>query len=235
MTDETASGRTSKPLEWLKSAAIAIVIFLVLRTFLIEAFRIPSGSMENTLLIGDFLFVNKALYGAEIPLTGVHLPAFREPRRNDLVIFKSVEEPRLTVVKRVVGMPGDTLGMEENRLQVNGRAAEEPYVLRTAPLADHEDPKMRGWQSRYLTADRDPRTYRPTLKNWGPIVVPADSFFVMGDNRDNSYDSRYWGFLGRDRIRGRPLIVYFSYDPSGILPLPIVSSVRWGRLLTLPE
>jgi signal peptidase I len=235
MTDGTAPGRTSKPLEWLKSAAIAIVIFLVLRTFLIEAFRIPSGSMENTLLIGDFLFVNKALYGAEIPLTGAHLPAFREPRRNDLVIFKSVEEPRLTVVKRVVGMPGDTLSMEENRLQVNGRAAEEPFVLRTAPLADHEDPKMRGWQSRYLIADRDPRTYRPTLKNWGPIIVPADSFFVMGDNRDNSYDSRYWGFLGRDRIRGRPLIVYFSYDPSGILPLPLVSSVRWGRLLTLPE
>jgi signal peptidase I len=224
-----------KSLEWLKSAAIAVVIFLVLRTFLIEAFRIPSGSMESTLLIGDFLFVNKALYGAEIPFTGVHLPAFREPRRNDLVIFKSVEEPRLTVVKRVVGMPGDTLAMEDNHLLVNGAMTEEPFVLRTDPLADHEDPKMRGWQTRYLTADRDPRTYRPTLKNWGPIVVPADSFFVMGDNRDNSYDSRYWGFLGRDRIRGRPLIVYFSYDPGGILPLPPVSAVRWGRLLTLPE
>jgi signal peptidase I len=191
--------------------------------------------MENTLLIGDFLFVNKALYGAEIPFTGVHLPSFREPRRNDLVIFKSVEEPRLTVVKRVVGMPGDTMAMENNQLLVNGVSADEPFVLRTDPLADHEDPKMRAWQVRYLTADRDPRSYRPTLKNWGPIVVPPDSFFVMGDNRDNSYDSRYWGFLGRDRIRGRPLIVYFSYDPGGILPLPIVSAVRWERLLTLPE
>jgi signal peptidase I len=235
MSTDAAPRRPSKPLEWLKSGAIAVVIFLVLRTFLIEAFRIPSGSMENTLLIGDFLFVNKALYGAEIPFTGVRLPAFREPHRNDLVIFKSVEEPRLTVVKRVVGMPGDTLAMEDSRLIVNGVAADEPFVLRTDPLADHEDPKMRGWQARYLTADRDPRAYRPTLKNWGPIVVPADSFFVMGDNRDNSYDSRYWGYLGRDRIRGRPLVVYFSYDPSGILPLPIFSAVRWERLLTLPK
>jgi signal peptidase I len=227
--------RTSRTLEWIKSIAIAVAIFLVLRTFLVEAFQIPSGSMERTLLIGDFLFVNKALYGAEIPFTGVRLPAFREPRRNDLVIFKSVEEERLTVVKRVVGMPGDTLAMEDNRLQVDGRVVDEPFVIRTDPLADHEDPKMRGWQIRYLVSDRDPRRYRPTLKNWGPIVVPPDSFFVMGDNRDNSYDSRYWGFLGRDRIRGRPLIVYFSYDPSGVLPIPILPAVRWGRLLTAPR
>jgi signal peptidase I len=139
------------------------------------------------------------------------------------------------VVKRVIGMPGDTLAMEDNRLIVNGTAAEEPWVIRTDPLSDHEDPKMRGWQTRYLPADRSANAYRPTLKNWGPIVVPADSFFVMGDNRDNSYDSRYWGFLGRDRIRGRPLVVYFSYDPSGVLPLPILTGIRWSRLLTMPR
>ncbi|MDH4045001.1 MAG: signal peptidase I [Gemmatimonadota bacterium] len=234
-SDAAREAPTSKTWEWIKSLVIAIAIFLVLRTFLIEAFRIPSGSMERTLLIGDFLFVNKALYGAEIPLTGVRLPALREPRRNDLVIFKSVEEAHLTVVKRVVGMPGDTLGMEDNRLIVNGEPAAEPWAIRTDPLADHEDPKMRGWQVRYLTADRAAAAYRPTLKNWGPIVVPADSFFVMGDNRDNSYDSRYWGFLGRDRIRGRPLIVYFSYDPNGVLPLPFLTGVRWGRLLDMPR
>jgi len=221
--------------EWAKSLVIALAIFLVLRTFLIEAFRIPSGSMENTLLIGDFLFVNKALYGAEIPFTGVHLPAFREPRRGDLVIFKSVEEPRLTVVKRMVGMPGDTLAMEDNRLLVNGAFQDEPYVVREDPFTDHEDPKMRSWQVRYLVGDRDPKTYRPTLKNWGPIVVPADSFFAMGDNRDNSYDSRYWGFLGRDRIKGQPLVVYYSYDKTGVLPLPFVTSIRWTRLLSTPD
>jgi signal peptidase I len=225
----------SKAWEMIKSLLVAVAIFLVLRTFLIEAFRIPSGSMERTLLIGDFLFVNKALYGAEIPLTGLHLPAFREPRRDDLVIFKSVEEPRLTVVKRLVGMPGDTLSMEDDRLFVNGVAAQEPWVIRTDPLTDHEDPKMRAWQSRYLVPGRDLSTYRPTLKNWGPIIVPADSFFVMGDNRDNSYDSRYWGFLGRDRIRGRPLIIYFSYDPDGVLPLPLLTAIRWKRLFSLPR
>jgi signal peptidase I len=227
--------RRSRQWEFVRSLLVAVAIFLVLRTFVIEAFRIPSGSMENTLLIGDFLFVNKALYGAEIPFTGVRLPQVRDPRRNDLVIFKSPEEPRLTVVKRVVGMPGDTLRMEDNRLVVNGVAAEEPFVIRTDPLRDHEDPKMRAWQGRYLAPDRDPASYRPTLKNWGPIVVPADSFFVMGDNRDNSYDSRYWGFLGRNRIRGRPLIIYYSFDPNGMLPLPFFTAIRWGRIFSLPR
>jgi signal peptidase I len=219
----------------VRSLVVAIAIFLVLRTFVIEAFRIPSGSMENTLLIGDFLFVNKALYGAEIPFTGIRLPAFRNPRRNDLVIFKSPEEPRLTVVKRLVGMPGDTLRMADNHLIVNGAPAEEPFVIRTDPLRDHEEPKMRSWQARYLTADRDRASYRPTLKNWGPIVVPPDSFFAMGDNRDNSYDSRYWGFLGRNRIRGRPLIIYYSYNPNGVLPLPFFTAPRWRRIFSLPR
>jgi signal peptidase I len=227
--------RRSRQWEFVRSLLVAVAIFLVLRTFVIEAFRIPSGSMENTLLIGDFLFVNKALYGAEIPFTGVRLPAFRQPHRNDLVIFKSVEEPRLTVVKRLVGMPGDTLRMEDNRLIVNGAQAAEPFVIRTDPLRDHEEPKMRAWQSRYLTAGRDAAGYRPTLKNWGPIVVPPDSFFVMGDNRDNSYDSRYWGYLGRDRIRGRPLILYYSYDPNGVLPLPFFTAPRWRRIFSLPR
>jgi len=227
--------RRSRQWEFVRSLLVAVAIFLVLRTFVVEAFRIPSGSMENTLLIGDFLFVNKALYGAEIPFTGVRLPKFRDPRRHDLVIFKSPEEPRLTVVKRVVGMPGDTLRMEDNRMVVNGTPAEEPFVIRTDPLRDHEDPKMRTWQVRYLAPDRDPASYRPTLKNWGPIVVPADSFFVMGDNRDNSYDSRYWGFLGRNRIRGRPLIIYYSFDPNGMLPLPFFTAIRWGRIFSLPR
>lgn len=236
MADKTERKSTASHMrEWIKSIVIALAIFLLLRTFLIEAFRIPSGSMENTLLVGDFLFVNKALYGAEIPFTGVRLPPIREPERGDLVIFRSVEDERLTVVKRIIGVPGDTLAMVDNVLQVSGVPRDEPYALHVDSLADPEDPKMRAWQVRYLTADRDPTEYRPTLKNWGPIVVPPDSFFVMGDNRDHSYDSRYWGFLGRRRIRGRPLIVYYSYDKNGVLPLPFITSVRWRRLFATPD
>lgn len=219
--------------EWTKSIAAALVIWFFLRALLVEAFRIPSGSMENTLLIGDFLFVNKALYGAEVPLVHKRLPAFREPVRLDVVVFESVEEPGVNVVKRIIGMPGDTVAMEGNVMRINGRPMDEPYAQRTDPVVDPEHPQMRAWQVRYL-AGRDARTYRPTLKNWGPLVVPADSFFVMGDNRDNSYDSRYWGFLGRDRIRGRPLFIYFSFDKSGVFP-PFLTAIRWGRILSTPD
>ncbi len=229
---EKSLSRTSW--EWAKSLAVALVIWYVLTTILIQAFRIPSGSMENTLLIGDFLFVNKALYGAEIPLIKKRLPAVREPRRYDIVVFYSVEEPGVSVVKRIIGMPGDTLSMASNVMQVNGQAVPEGYVVRGRELADPEDPKMRSWQRRYV-AGRTLDGYRPTLKTWGPLVVPADSFFVMGDNRDNSYDSRYWGFLGRDRIRGRPLFVYYSYNKNGVLPLPFLTAIRWTRLFERPS
>jgi signal peptidase I len=220
--------------EWAKSLAVALVIWYVLTTILVQAFRIPSGSMENTLLIGDFLFVNKALYGAEVPLIKKRLPAVREPRRLDIVVFDSVEEPGVSVVKRIVGMPGDTLSMANNVIHINGQALAEDYAVRSRELADPEDPKMRSWQRRYLAA-QSPDSYRPSLKTWGPLVVPADSFFVMGDNRDNSYDSRYWGFLGRDRIRGRPLFVYYSYNKRGVLPLPFLTAVRWTRLFARPD
>lgn len=220
--------------EWAKSIAAALVIWFFLRALLVEAFRIPSGSMENTLLIGDFLFVNKALYGAEVPLVHARLPAFREPGRFDVVVFESVEEPGINVVKRIIGMPGDTIKMVENVVHINGRPIDEPHVIRTDPTSDPEHPQMRAWQGRYLIG-RDSRRYRPTLKNWGPLVVPPDSFFVLGDNRDNSYDGRYWGFLGRDRIRGRPLFIYYSYDKTGVLPLPFLTAIRWERILSTPD
>jgi signal peptidase I len=220
--------------EWVKSIAIALVIWFFLRALLVEAFRIPSGSMENTLLIGDFLFVNKALYGAEIPIVKKRLPAFREPQRLDIVIFDSPEDPGTNVVKRVIGMPGDTLAMVGGELQVNGAPVDEPYAMSSNPLNDPEDPRMRSWQVRYLVG-RDPRTYRPSLRNWGPLVVPTDSFFVMGDNRDNSYDSRWWGFLGRDRIDGRPLFIYYSFDKNGIMPLPFLTNIRWQRIFSVPH
>jgi signal peptidase I len=223
--------------DWAKSIAIALVVWMVLRTFLIEAFRIPSGSMENTLLVGDFLFVNKALYGAEVPFTGRRLPAVREPRRGDILVFDSVEEEGMKVVKRLIGMPGDTLSMVEGDLFRNGVKVDEPYAVRGDPNkseAPMQRAKMRQWQVAHLVG-RDPTTYQPDLHDWGPIVVPADSFFMMGDNRDSSYDGRYWGFLPRLNVRGKPLIVYFSFDKNSYKPVPFVSAIRWGRLLSTPD
>lgn len=226
------AGQNAK--EWAKSILIALVIWFFVRSLLVEAFRIPSGSMENTLQIGDFLFVNKALYGAEVPLVHRRLPALREPQRFDIVVFDSPEEANVNVVKRVVGVPGDTLAMVDGRTTVNGEPLAEPHAINSASSYDPQDPRMREWQVRYL-ADGDARTYRPSLKNWGPIVVPADSFFVMGDNRNNSYDSRYWGFLGRDRISGRPLFIYYSFDKTSLMPLPFLTGIRWGRIFSTPE
>jgi signal peptidase I len=220
--------------EWIKAIAIALVIWFFLRALLIEAFHIPSSSMEDTLLEGDFLFVNKAIYGAEIPIVGIDLPAFRDPRRGDLIIFDSPLEPGLTVVKRIIGVPGDTIAMVGNTIFLGGDSLPESYAKSTNPLGDPEVPEMRQWQRHYLV-NRDRRSYRPSLKNWGPLVIPPDSFFVMGDNRDHSLDSRYWGLLGRDRIKGRPLFIYYSYDADGVLPLPFLTSIRWGRLLSTPD
>jgi signal peptidase I len=226
---ESARERT---MSWARSIAIALVLWFVLRTVLVGAFHITSGSMENTLLIGDVLFVNKAIYGAKIPLTRKHLPGFRAPRRKDIVVFESVEERGLMVVKRLVGVSGDTIEMRNNAVFVNGEPLEEPYVVRSDEPLDPADAKMRLWQRRYVVG-KSADDYRPTLKNWGPVVVPADSFMAMGDNRDFSYDSRYWGFLGQDRIRGRALVVYYSYNKNGILPLPFLTAIRWGRLFTI--
>ncbi|HXW96235.1 MAG TPA: signal peptidase I [Gemmatimonadales bacterium] len=222
--------------EWTKSIVVAVVVWLLLRTFLVEAFRIPSGSMENTLLIGDFLFVNKAIYGAEIPFTGHHLPAFREPQRGDVLVFDSVEEEGLKVVKRLIGMPGDTLAMKGGVLYRDGKMVDEPYARHDNPTKS-ESPefrqKMHDWQVGHLAGDT--ANYHPDLQDWGPIVVPADSFFMMGDNRDLSYDGRYWGFLPRDNVRGTPLIIYYSYDPSSWKVLRPITAIRWGRLFSRPR
>lgn len=226
---ETAGERT---MGWIKSIAAALVLWLLLRTMLVGAFHITSGSMERTLLVGDVLFVNKALYGAEVPLTNKHLLAFRQPRRRDVVVFDSAEEPGLTVVKRIVGVPGDTIEMRDNVVLINGEPLDEPHTVVTDEPGDPADAKMRAWQLRYFIGE-DPSHYVPSLKNWGPLAVPPDSFLMMGDNRDFSYDSRYWGFLGRDRIMGKALIVYYSYDKNGLLPLPFFTAIRWRRLLTL--
>ncbi len=221
---------------WAGSIGVALVIWIVLRSYLIEAFRIPSASMENTLLVGDFLFVNKAIYGGqlEIPFTALrfwHLPGYTEPRRDGIVVFRSVEDstPNLNIVKRVIGEGGDTLQMVHDTVFRNGKRLDEPYALHLEPHSD--DPfqlrKIRALQLPQYVG-RDSAHYHPTTHDWGPLVIPPRHFWVMGDNRDESYDSRFWGFLPRSHIVGRPVIIYLSVasDPWRI---------RWNRMLRRPR
>lgn len=242
--------------EWTRSILIAVALFLVVRTLLVEAFKIPTSSMEGTLLVGDYLLVNKAVYGAEVPILGLRLPAWREPDRGDVVVFHPPHEPRKNYVKRVVGLPGDTLEMREKTLLVNGREVKEDYVRHSDRRGDATHVDMR-WQRNHLLARgvaRDPSYgesggrardddgsspadyrawrdgYRPSRDNWGPLSVPEDSYFVLGDNRDNSEDSRYWGFVDRRSIRGQPWRLYFSYDLSGSRGIPWLRAIRWERV-----
>ncbi len=220
---------------WAGSVAVAVGIWIVLRSYLIEAFRIPSASMENTLLVGDFLFVNKAIYGGEleIPLAGFRccrLPGYAEPQRDGIVVFRSVEDstPNLNIVKRVIAGPTDTLQMVHDTVYRNRKRLDEPYALH---LGSHPDDllqlrKIRALQLPYYVG-RDTARYRPTTHDWGPIAIPIGHYWVMGDNRDESYDSRFWGFLPRSHIVGKPLIIYLSVASD---PLRI----RWNRILRQP-
>src|SRR5438094_6468082 len=157
---------------WMRSLGMALVLFVVIRTFLIEAFQIPSGSMERTLLAGDFLFVNKAVYGAQIPGTNARLPRFEAPRRGDVIVFAYPKNPELNYVKRVVGIPGDTVEMRDGGVRVNRAPLTEPYVQRVDPGHDVSDPEF-GWQRDYLIGSaRGARAYHPTRDTWGPLVVP---------------------------------------------------------------
>lgn len=231
--------------EWFRSVAIALTLFFVVRSFFVEAFKIPTGSMEGTLLVGDFLLVNKMVYGAEVPFTKVKLPAIRAPQRGDIIVFQWPMDRTKNFVKRIVGMPGDTLEMRNGNLVLNGKPKREPYVVHTSPGSDPPDDEFK-WQLGYLLGANEPvatpprspiavgtlqagSSYHPTRNNWGPLVVPMGNYFVLGDNRDNSLDSRYWGWVADSLVRGQPLVVYYSYNPDGAVKLDWITRVRWKR------
>jgi signal peptidase I len=248
--------------EWARVFTLAVALFVFVRAFLVEAYKIPSGSMEGTLLVGDFLLVDKLVYGAEVPFTGKHLPRLRTPARGDVVVFQWPSDTRKNFVKRLVGLPGDTLAMRAGVLYVNGAPQRERYASHTEPGADPSYEDFR-WQRDYALRDEpsrvgqrgawaqvpryafvgeaiaarapDARPNRnpgdhPSRNNWGPLVVPAESYFVLGDNRDNSLDSRYWGFVPDSLLRGRPMLVYYSYAPDSARRLDWLAAVRWSRL-----
>ena len=244
MTSTPASGPDSPPLEEprvarrsssrflfeaARSVLLTLMVFLVLRTVVVEAFKIPTSSMEGTLLAGDFLLVNKAVYGAEIPGLGVSFPALVEPSLGEVIVFHPPHEPEKHYVKRLVGMPGDTLEMKAKRLIRNGVELDEPYARHIDRSGDAVHPGM-AWQRPFLKGGQRPGGYRPSRDNWGPLIVPPERYFVLGDNRDNSEDSRYWGFVERESIKGRPWIVYYSSELIGSVGLPLPREVRWSRI-----
>ena len=213
--------------DWTKSLALGFAIFLVLRIFLLQTWVITSGSMEGTLLVGDLLVLNKMAYGAPLPGTTLRMPGYTRPQRGDVVVFRA-QHDTLDVIKRLVALPGDTVEMRAAQLFINGVRQIEPYVRHTAPDGNGTHPWM-NWQHQYLTDDVDKTAYRPTRDDWGPIVVPANRFFLLGDNRDESLDSRFWGFLDPARVKGKAALVYYSYEREALRPLRWLD-VRWNRI-----
>jgi len=240
----TASGRGSQGtrLEIAKVIAGALAVFLLIRIFLLEAYRIPSGSMIPTLLVGDWLFVNKLAYGPHVPGTRLNLPGYDQPKRGDVVVFISPpqrDQPTdsvPTLVKRCVAVPGDTIFMKHGMLHVNGIEQRQGFAASQNLTADGSktDDGFR-WQKPFelKTSRFGPPAAVPTLDNWGPLIVPTDHLFMLGDNRYDSKDGRYWGFVPRRNVRGRPWFVYYSYraDDSD-RPLPFLTDIRWGRIGT---
>jgi signal peptidase I len=199
---EAKRAKKSVVREYAEAIFFAIILTVVVRTFVIQAFRIPSGSMEKTLLVGDFLFVNKFLYGAHVPFINASLPAVRAPRRGDIIVFKYPKDTTKDFIKRAIGVPGDQVEIRDKVVYINDHPLDEKYV-------------------RFLDSHIRPRSYgQPGITppgagnkdNFGPITVPKGWLFMMGDNRDNSDDSRFWGLLDQRLIKGKAMFIYWSWD-----------------------
>jgi signal peptidase I len=187
--------------EYLESLVVAFILATFIRTFVVQAFKIPTGSMENNLLIGDHLLVNKVVYSPSLGRLEDAGMAKRPIQRGHVVVFKYPEDSNRDFIKRVIGLPGETIEIRAKRVYINGQPLDEPYVHFLEPPLRPEDPEY-GIRS---DGQGD---------NYGPRTVPEGQLFVMGDNRDNSKDSRYWGFLPADQVKGRALMVYWSYEAS---------------------
>lgn len=205
--------------EYFESLVIAVVLALFIRTFVVQAFKIPTGSMEPNLLIGDHLLVNKFVFGPSPSSVERTLLPVKQIARGDVIVFKYPEEPERDFIKRVIGLPGDQIEVRHKRVFVNGQQLEEPYVY----YMEEPPPIPQEMASGDLQAPGgDPREF------YGPVTVPPAHYFAMGDNRDNSQDSRYWGFLPRDYVKGRALVIYWSYEAEAG---NILTGTRWSRLL----
>jgi signal peptidase I len=197
--------------EYAEAIIIALVLALFIRTFIVQAFKIPSGSMLPTLQIGDHILVNKFLYGIKVPFSGTVLIPIKDPMPNDIVVFKFPRDPKLDYIKRVIAVAGDTVEMRDKKVYINGKPFDDKHGV-------YSDPRI-------LPASASPRD------NFGPVTVPKDHIFVMGDNRDNSFDGRFWGFVDLKAVRGKAFIIYWSWDvQKPLFSVDRFTSVRWGRI-----
>jgi signal peptidase I len=181
--------------EYAESIVIAVILALFVRTWVVQAFKIPTGSMENNLLIGDHLLVNKFVFSSTPSRLEHAVLPVRSIRRGDIIVFKYPDEPDRDFIKRVIGLPGETVELKAKKVYIDGHPLDEPYVHFLEPASEAQEVTSFDVRERY-----------------GPVRVPEDHYFVMGDNRDNSQDSRYWGFLPRDYVKGRALMIYWSYE-----------------------
>jgi len=193
-------------LEYVKSILVALLLALLIRTFVVQTFNIPSGSMEPTLLVGDYILVNKFIYGSRIPFTHMRVFSWEKPHRGDIVVFIYPVDPSKDFIKRVIATQGEKLQIIHNRIYINDSLVPDPWGY-FKPVG--------------------PPWYLENIENYGPVVVPKDSLFVMGDNRDNSEDSRFWGFLPVQNVLGEAFMVYFSWNGQAE---HLWNKVRWSRI-----
>ncbi|OPY83410.1 MAG: Signal peptidase I P [Syntrophorhabdus sp. PtaU1.Bin153] len=203
--------RKSKSREYFESLIIAAIIAFFVRSFFIQAFKIPSGSMEPTLLIGDHLLVNRLSYVVKVPFTDIVLLNLGSPKRGDVIVFRYPMDRSKDFIKRVIATEGETVEIRNKVIYVNGKKIDDPWGV-------------------YLDTDIVPKFLSPK-DNLGPIKVPKDRIFAMGDNRDRSLDSRFWGFVRRDDLVGRALVLYFSWNGRANNPINYVRWERLGRLI----
>ncbi len=190
--------------ENIEAILVAVVLALFIRTFVVQAFKIPSGSMKNTLLIGDHILVNKFIYGIKLPFIGTKLVPIKDPQPEDIVVFEYPDDPSKDFIKRVIGVAGDRIEIRDKKVYVNNKLLDQDFAIFT---------DNRSIQSR---------------DDFGPVTVPKDSLFVMGDNRDNSHDSRFWGFVKLKAVKGKAFIIYWSWN--GENQNSILEYVRWSRM-----
>ncbi len=198
--NEEIMGKRKFVKEYLEPIVFAVLIALFIRAFIVQAFKIPSSSMEPTLLVGDHLLVNKFIYGIRIPYTDIKFLQYNKPKRGDIVVFIFPKDRRKDFIKRVIGTEGEKVEIIHNKIYINGKVIDDPWGHFTMP--------------------------RSSIEDYGPVKVPEGSLFVMGDNRENSQDSRFWGFVNLNEVKGKAFIVYFSWDSNA---QNLLNKIRWAR------